>query len=67
MHYSRNNQEPVKYVKTSVWICKKENCIGWIREGFSFEITPFCPLCKSEMIQATKMLPILNINFKGNY
>jgi hypothetical protein len=60
-------KEPVEEFETSVWVCNKENCLGWIREEFSFKTTPICIFCKSEMVHTTKMLPVLTNTFKGNF
>ncbi|MFB6367634.1 cold-inducible protein YdjO-related protein [Paenibacillus elgii] len=66
LKYSKSTQQ-ILTVETSVWMCKKENCLGWIREDFSFETTPICLFCKSEMVHTTKILPVLTNSFKGNY
>ncbi|WP_315899214.1 cold-inducible protein YdjO-related protein [Paenibacillus cremeus] len=55
------NKPPVQEQETSVWICIKEECKGWVREDFSFNKVPNCALCDSEMVRGTKVLPILSI------
>jgi hypothetical protein len=67
MFIKNKTKEPVLEVETSVWICNKENCLGWIREELSFEPTPMCLFCKSKMIRTTKMLPVLKNSFKASY
>ncbi|MCZ8513804.1 cold-inducible protein YdjO-related protein [Paenibacillus filicis] len=66
MRFSKD-KEPVQEVETSVWICNKENCLGWIREDFSFETAPICIFCKSEMVRTIRMLPVLTNSFRGSY
>lgn len=47
--------------ETDVWVCRTDTgCNGWIRENFSFEKNPQCPLCGSDMIRGTKLLPVLH-------
>lgn len=62
MYYSRRNMEPVEEHETSVWVCSKESCPCWMREDFSFQDTPSCPVCNSDMVNETKMLPALSNN-----
>lgn len=52
--------EPVEEFPTAVWLCSEEDCIGWIRDKYCFDKLPTCPFCKSEMIQGTKMIPVLS-------
>jgi len=59
MAFSRRSKEPVPEVETNVWSCTNEDCQGWMRESFSFAKEPECPLCKSEMEQEVRVLPIL--------
>lgn len=59
MAFSRGPKEPLPEVETAVWACTSEECQGWMRESFSFEATPKCPLCQSEMDQEVRMLPEL--------
>jgi hypothetical protein len=55
--YSRNQSEPVPEVETQVWSCTNDGCSGWMRDTFSFEKKPVCPLCQSEMEAETRILP----------
>lgn len=57
MAYYNGKREPVEEVDTVIWTCTNEDCSGWMRDRFSFEETPACPLCKSEMVKETKTLP----------
>ncbi|SEC47884.1 cold-shock protein [Paenibacillus sp. GP183] len=65
MYFSKKNMEAVPEEQTSVWMCSTENCTCWMRENFSFEESPICPICKSVMVREMKMLPNLtNTNKK---
>lgn len=59
MYFSKKNMEPVLEEQTTVWNCTTDNCSCWMRENFSFEESPICPVCKSSMVRGTKMLPSL--------
>ncbi|EGL16894.1 cold-shock protein [Paenibacillus chitinolyticus] len=59
MHYSKKNMEPVPEEEITVWACSQESCVCWMRENFSFNQVPLCPICKSEMVKQVKMLPVL--------
>ena len=59
MAYFRGQKEPVPEVETSIWSCTNDDCFGWMREAFSLEDTPKCPLCNSEMEKGTKVLPVI--------
>ena len=59
MSFSRGPKEPVPEVETSVWSCTKEDGQGWMRESFSFEDEPSCPLCQSEMAKEVRVIPEL--------
>ena len=59
MSFSRGPKEPVQEVETNVWSCTKEECQGWMRESFSFEDEPKCPLCHSEMTKEVRVIPEL--------
>ncbi|WP_164670319.1 cold-shock protein [Virgibacillus doumboii] len=59
MSFSRGPKEPVKEVETNVWSCSNGDCSGWMRESYSFEEEPECPLCKSSMEQEVRILPEL--------
>ncbi|QDP41307.1 cold-shock protein [Radiobacillus deserti] len=57
MAYFNNKKEPVPEVETTIWSCTSDSCSGWMRESFSFEAEPSCPLCQSEMVKEEKVLP----------
>lgn len=59
MAFSRGPKEPIPEVETNVWSCTSNDCQGWMREAFSFQTEPQCPLCESEMKQEVRMLPEL--------
>lgn len=59
MYFSKKMMEPVQEEETSVWLCSDEDCPCWMRENFAFEQSPSCPICNSEMVKNTKMLPAL--------
>lgn len=59
MSFSRGPKEPIPEVDTKVWACTGEDCQGWMRESYSFEQVPQCPLCESEMQQEVRVLPEL--------
>lgn len=66
MYFAKKTLEPVEEVKTSVWICSHDDCDCWMRENFSFEDNPSCPICQSPMTKNVKMLPSL-LNAAVNY
>lgn len=55
--FSRGQKEPLPEVETNVWSCTGDECQGWMRESFSFEKEPECPLCKAKMELEVRMLP----------
>lgn len=57
MSFSRGPKEPVQEVETNVWSCMSEDCQGWMRESFSFEEEPTCPLCNSSMEKEIRVIP----------
>lgn len=59
MAFSRGPKEPVQEVETKVWACTNDDCQGWMRESYSFEEEPQCPLCQSEMKTEMRVLPEL--------
>lgn len=59
MSFARGPKEPVPEVDTNVWACTSEECQGWMRESYSFNVEPKCPLCESEMEQEVRVLPEL--------
>jgi len=57
--FSRGQKEPLPEVETNVWACTSEECQGWMRESFSFQKEPACPLCNATMEQEVRILPAL--------
>ena len=55
--FSRGQKEPLPEVETNVWSCTSDECQGWMRESFSFEKEPECPLCEAKMELEVRMLP----------
>ncbi|WP_186577062.1 cold-shock protein [Aquibacillus kalidii] len=60
MAYYNNKREPVPEVETSIWSCTSDDCSGWMRENYSFDKEPACPLCKAEMEKEVRTLPKLD-------
>lgn len=58
--FSRGRKEPLPEVETNIWSCTNDDCQGWMRESFSFNETPKCPLCQSVMKEEVKILPKLD-------
>ncbi|TFJ94307.1 cold-shock protein [Lentibacillus salicampi] len=59
MSFSRGPKQPVPEVETNVWSCTNEDCAGWMRESFSFNEEPECPLCHASMEKEVRVLPEL--------
>ncbi|WP_072889027.1 cold-shock protein [Ornithinibacillus halophilus] len=59
MAFSRGPKEPVPEVETNIWSCASDDCNGWMRESYSFEEEPQCPLCQSGMEREVRVLPEL--------
>lgn len=57
MAFSRGPKEPIPEVETNVWSCTSEECQGWMREAFSFQVEPSCPLCDGNMELEVRVLP----------
>lgn len=57
--YFAKKVEPIEEKETEVWTCSNESCSCWMRDNFSFENSPTCPLCQSQMSKGTRMLPVL--------
>ncbi|WP_138419508.1 cold-shock protein [Aquibacillus sediminis] len=57
MAYNNQRKEPAPEVNTVVWTCTNDDCSGWMREDYSFDKEPHCPLCQSEMVKEEKTLP----------
>lgn len=67
--YSRKHQaEPVPEELTDIWTCASDGCNGWMRDNFAFDAEPRCPLCDSDMVRETRMLPHLtNSNLENKF
>ncbi|MGG1517724.1 cold-shock protein [Paenibacillus oryzisoli] len=59
MYFSKKSLEPVPEEETSIWSCSTETCACWMRDNFSFDESPVCPICHSAMVKESKMLPTL--------
>lgn len=57
--HSKRAREPVPEVETEVWSCTSEDCPGWMRDAYSFDDKPSCPICDSDMQKETRVLPEL--------
>lgn len=57
MAYFNNQKEPVNNVETNVWACINDDCQGWMREDYSFDKEPICPICQSQMEKEVRVLP----------
>lgn len=60
MGFGRRNQEEVVTEETKIWECTSNDCNCWVRDNFKSSEVPTCPLCKSEMKQATRVLEVIN-------
>lgn len=59
MYFAKKAVEPIEEEETDVWACDNDDCACWMRDNFSFEESPICPLCQSKMSKDTRMLPVL--------
>lgn len=59
MNYRKKTLEEIPEEMTAVWTCSSENCNGWMRDNFTFDYSPVCPLCAATMVKGTKVLPLL--------
>ncbi|WP_083938144.1 cold-shock protein [Paenibacillus daejeonensis] len=59
MYYSKKSAEPTPEEQTSIWSCLSDGCECWMRDNFSFDSNPNCPICGSEMLADSRMLPVL--------
>ncbi|GIO09439.1 hypothetical protein J31TS6_54670 [Brevibacillus reuszeri] len=59
MYFSKKAIVPIEEEETDVWMCSKDGCTCWMRDNFSFDASPNCPFCQSEMVKDTRMLPVL--------
>ncbi|MEQ7051439.1 cold-shock protein [Paenibacillaceae sp. P-4] len=62
MYYAKKQPEPVPEEQTSIWQCSQDGCPCWMRENFTFDDTPICPICQSTMVESSRMLPTLTNN-----
>jgi hypothetical protein len=62
--FSKKSLEVIPEENTSIWTCSNDTCMGWMRDNFSFEVKPSCPLCQSDMVNDDKVLPVLVNNNK---
>ncbi|MBA2942777.1 MULTISPECIES: cold-shock protein [Paenibacillus] len=60
MYFSKKSMEPVPEEQTNIWTCSTEQCSCWMRDNFSFDESPECPICHSAMVKDSKMLPTLS-------
>ncbi|MFH5187255.1 cold-shock protein [Paenibacillus sp. TAB 01] len=67
LYFSKKAMEPVQEEQTSVWMCSNEGCSCWMRENFSLESTPDCPICHATMVKNFKMLPMLQNHHVKTY
>jgi len=60
MYNSRKkNVEEVPTELTAIWSCSNEQCNGWMRDNFTFSLSPICPQCHSVMVQQEKVLEVV--------
>ncbi|MFD1775460.1 cold-shock protein [Paenibacillus rhizophilus] len=59
MNYRKKPLEEIPEENTAVWSCTNDDCNGWMRDNFSFDVAPTCPLCHAPMEQGMRMLPQL--------
>lgn len=63
MFNGKKSLEEIPKENTPIWSCTNDGCNGWMRDNFSFEHLPTCPICMSPMTSGTKMLtPLVNPN-----
>ncbi|MDO3410042.1 cold-shock protein [Saccharibacillus sp. CPCC 101409] len=59
MYFRKKMSDDVPEEETAVWVCGKEECKGWMRDNFSFDDVPVCPICSSPMQKSVRKLPVL--------
>ncbi|MNP43343.1 hypothetical protein D3C76_1371580 [compost metagenome] len=67
MYNRKKPLEEIPQADAAIWECTSETCKGWMRDNFAFDSVPTCPICASEMVSTTRMLPLLensNSNMK---
>ncbi|CAG7635640.1 hypothetical protein PAESOLCIP111_03687 [Paenibacillus solanacearum] len=63
MYFSKKVMEPVQQEETPIWACSQHECTCWMRTNFAFEEeSPACPICQSQMVKDTRLLPLLSNN-----
>ncbi|WP_035101887.1 cold-inducible protein YdjO-related protein [Aneurinibacillus terranovensis] len=62
MAFMRGKQqvEEVEKYDIAIWNCDNPDCNAWMRQLYSFEKDPVCPLCQSTMSQEIRLLPVLS-------
>lgn len=60
MAFRRRPEEQVPQEETVIWTCTNDDCSCWSRDDFSSQDKTTCPICNSEMIQGTKVLPVIS-------
>ncbi|WCF08579.1 cold-shock protein [Paenibacillus thiaminolyticus] len=65
MNYRKKPVEEIPVENTAIWSCMNEDCNGWMRDNFAFDLEPTCPMCSSAMARDMKMLPLL-VNTNGD-
>lgn len=63
--FGRRNDEEIILEETKIWECTSPSCKCWIRDNFKSTEVPLCPICKSEMSQATKELQVIHNHSKN--
>lgn len=54
---------PLNEVEAMIWKCTGPDCRGWMRQEFSLQARPQCPLCSSEMGLAKQKVPDISDMF----
>lgn len=65
MAFGRKMVEEVEQKETKVWECSSDSCNGWVRDNFRDDDQEVvtCPLCKSEMKEGIRVIPVI-VNHK---
>lgn len=63
----RRNVEEIVTEETKVWECTSDDCNCWVRDNFKSTEEPVCPICSSEMAQATKSLQVVENNSRVHF
>ncbi|MFX3625505.1 MAG: cold-inducible protein YdjO-related protein [Ectobacillus sp.] len=62
MHWSKKKDsldQERKRENVAVWECESNDCLGWMRQNFSFDDHPTCPLCGAKMKSGERLLYVL--------